>query len=227
MAIHNRAAPEHAAPKHEATFPLWVKRWRAYLDVTQKRFAELWGVSLSMVQKIEANDYEVGQLSFDRLESLRALLQLDAALFYGILSGADPAQETSSNVTLLSDDFVTPLGSVAVPSTLLNKYAAEHLHALSVTPATFATDRLRYAVTVGSLLIVANTDPTPTDRVVGSKRLRGDAHLLVCSYPSEDAPQFLRPFAPDDERSLELTSLSDFDQLLGVYVGHWTSWTHH
>ena len=40
-----------------STFPYQVKRWRAYLGVTQRRFAELWGVSASLVQKIEADDY--------------------------------------------------------------------------------------------------------------------------------------------------------------------------
>jgi DNA-binding transcriptional regulator YiaG len=68
-------------------FHLLVKRWRAYLGVTQKEFANLWGVSASMVQKIETEDYSVGQLSFERLEDLRKLLKLSAAEFYSILSG--------------------------------------------------------------------------------------------------------------------------------------------
>jgi transcriptional regulator with XRE-family HTH domain len=68
-------------------FHLLVKRWRAYLGVTQKEFAKLWGVSASMVQKIETEDYSVGQLSFERLEALRALLKLSPAEFYGILTG--------------------------------------------------------------------------------------------------------------------------------------------
>jgi transcriptional regulator with XRE-family HTH domain len=67
-------------------FHLLVKRWRAYLGVTQKEFANLWGVSASMVQKIETQDYSVGQLSFERLEDLRKLLKLSAAEFYSILS---------------------------------------------------------------------------------------------------------------------------------------------
>ncbi|MGL4610060.1 MAG: helix-turn-helix domain-containing protein [Trueperaceae bacterium] len=71
------------------TFHLWVKRWRAYLGVTQKEFAGLWGVSASMVQKIETQDYSVGQLSFERLEDLRALLKLSPAEFYGILTGEE------------------------------------------------------------------------------------------------------------------------------------------
>jgi transcriptional regulator with XRE-family HTH domain len=68
-------------------FHLLVKRWRAYLGVTQKEFAKLWGVSASMVQKIETEDYSVGQLSFERLEALRTLLNLSPAEFYGILTG--------------------------------------------------------------------------------------------------------------------------------------------
>jgi DNA-binding transcriptional regulator YiaG len=68
-------------------FHLLVKRWRAYLGVTQKEFANLWGVSASMVQKIETEDYSVGQLSFERLEALRTLLKLSAAEFYSILGG--------------------------------------------------------------------------------------------------------------------------------------------
>jgi transcriptional regulator with XRE-family HTH domain len=76
-----------ATSSRPATFHLWVKRWRAYLGVTQKEFANLWGVSASMVQKIEVEDYSVGQLSFERLEALRILLKLSPAEFYSILSG--------------------------------------------------------------------------------------------------------------------------------------------
>jgi transcriptional regulator with XRE-family HTH domain len=68
-------------------FHLLVKRWRSYLGVTQKEFANLWGVSASMVQKIETEDYGLGQLSFERLEALRILLKLSASEFYSILSG--------------------------------------------------------------------------------------------------------------------------------------------
>ena len=68
-------------------FHLLVKRWRAHLGVTQKEFAHRWGVSASMVQKIETEDYSLGQLSFERLEDLRNLLKLSAAEFYGILTG--------------------------------------------------------------------------------------------------------------------------------------------
>jgi transcriptional regulator with XRE-family HTH domain len=70
-------------------FHLLVKRWRAYLGVTQKEFANLWGVSASMVQKIETEDYSVGQLSFERLEALRALLKLSPGEFYSILTGEE------------------------------------------------------------------------------------------------------------------------------------------
>ncbi len=76
-----------APPARPVLFHLLVKRWRAYLGVTQREFANLWGVSASMVQKIETEEYSVGQLSFERLESLRTLLKLSAAEFYSILSG--------------------------------------------------------------------------------------------------------------------------------------------
>lgn len=73
-----------------SNFSLWIKRWRAYLDLTQKEFALLWGVSASMVQKIEVGEYELGQLSFDRLENLRRLLNMTSAEFYGILTNNKP-----------------------------------------------------------------------------------------------------------------------------------------
>jgi transcriptional regulator with XRE-family HTH domain len=79
-------------------FHLLVKRWRAYLGVTQKEFAKLWGVSASMVQKIETEDYSVGQLSFERLEDLRKLLKLSAAEFYSMLSGESTDESSQSKL---------------------------------------------------------------------------------------------------------------------------------
>jgi transcriptional regulator with XRE-family HTH domain len=87
MLDYPQTMQEVPATARPVMFHLLVKRWRAYLGVTQKEFANLWGVSASMVQKIETEDYGVGQLSFERLESLRKLLKLSAAEFYSILSG--------------------------------------------------------------------------------------------------------------------------------------------
>ena len=80
-------------PKTLSTCGLWIKRWRAYLDLTQKEFALLWGVSASMVQKIEVGEYELGQLSFDRLENLRHLLKMTSSEFYGILTENKPSED--------------------------------------------------------------------------------------------------------------------------------------
>lgn len=75
-----RTSPRRTTPPPgSSTFRYRVKRWRSYLGVTQRRFAELWGVSPSLVQKIEADDYSVSQLSFERLEALRTLLGLPSA----------------------------------------------------------------------------------------------------------------------------------------------------
>jgi transcriptional regulator with XRE-family HTH domain len=88
MLSYPQTMPETSAPPvRPVLFHLLVKRWRAYLGVTQKEFANLWGVSASMVQKIETEDYSVGQLSFERLEDLRKLLKLSVPEFYSILSG--------------------------------------------------------------------------------------------------------------------------------------------
>ena len=76
----------------DMTFAFWLKRWRAYLDVTQREFAEMWGVSASMVQKIETGDYELGQLSFERLERLRSLLEMSPSNFYSLLIENRPAE---------------------------------------------------------------------------------------------------------------------------------------
>ena len=208
------------------TFPFWVKRWRAYLGVTQKRFAELWGVSPSMVQKIEANDYGVGQLSFDRLESLRGLLGLEPSVFYGILSHNDPGDTGDTvRITRLAADL-TVAGSVALPAALLGGYQAGDLLALELPAHTFAPDRLRYALSPGSLVVVKkaieDAAPLPLDLLVGTKTLRGQRHLVIFRYSEEDAPLFLRPFDPDDERCLELAGTEEVD-LIGAYVGHWSS----
>ncbi len=223
MALGNRASQTE-------TFPFWVKRWRAYLGVTQKRFAELWGVSPSMVQKIESNDYGVGQLSFDRLESLRTLLDMEPAVFYGVLSENDPgdAEREVVSVKTLSAEL-NALGSVSLPASLFGGYQREDLRALELSERTFATDRLRYALSPDALVVIniikresVNAPLQPRDIVVGTRTLRGEAQLLIFRYPVGDAPLFLRPFAPSDERVLELTDLAEVD-LLGTYVGHWSA----
>lgn len=219
VALRNRAAQTE-------TFPFWVKRWRAYLGVTQKRFAELWGVSPSMVQKIESNDYGVGQLSFDRLESLRTLLQMEPATFYGILSENDPdgaARATQEVVSIekISAELVVS-GSVSLPTAWLGAHPREALRALELSETTFATDRLRYALSPGALVVVRDISPQPLDIVVGTKTLWGGLQLLIFRYPEGSAPLFLRPFAPSDERVLELPQPIEID-LLGTCVGHWNS----
>ena len=218
MALRNRAALEQ-----RATFPLWVKRWRAYLGVTQKQFAALWGVSPSMVQKIETNDYSVGQLSFDRLENLRVLLKLEPAVFYGILSENDPGREAREvvKVTRLDADLKAT-SPVSLPSFCLGEYQAREVLSLELSPRTFAPDRLRYALSRRSLLVVAkHRSPLPLDLVVGTKMLQGQPHLVIFKHDAR-MPEFLRPFDPQDERYLEITQLAEVD-LLGVYVGHWSS----
>ena len=75
----------------DMTFAFLLKRWRAYLGVTQREFAREWGVSASMVQKIEVGDYALGQLSFERLELLRELLELPPDDFYTLLVNNRPA----------------------------------------------------------------------------------------------------------------------------------------
>jgi transcriptional regulator with XRE-family HTH domain len=80
-----------------STFCYWVKRWRSYRGVTQRRFAELWGVSASLVQKIEADNYSVSQLSFERLEALRTLLGLPSATFYSLIATHPDAPDNSAD----------------------------------------------------------------------------------------------------------------------------------
>lgn len=222
MALRNRASQTDQAE----TFPFWVKRWRAYLGVTQKRFAELWGVSPSMVQKIESNDYGVGQLSFDRLESLRELLELEPATFYRILSendpsGAEPSGETLQ-VTQLNADLLE-VGTLALPPSFLAGYAADDVRVLELSSHTFATDRLRYTLSPHSLVLFAQGVPVASsDLLVATTTLRGECCLLIFRPSRDGTPNFLRPFNLHDERALEVAHVSEVD-LLGVYLGHWSS----
>ena len=133
-------------------FSYWLKRRRMILDVTQKEFASLWGVSASMVQKIEVGEYELGQLSFDRLELLRELLKMDASQFYSIMSSdsedadlKDTGERTVSlqedlvNIPYLNDQNGENAG-LSLPKELIGKFEVDSLRVLTVHQNFFATE---------------------------------------------------------------------------------------
>ena len=173
-----------------STFPYQVKRWRAYLGVTQRRFAELWGVSASLVQKIEADDYSVSQLSFERLETLRALLELPSATFYGLLAThPDPLPDETE--TLSVDEAVAVrrleagLAPVNLPRTLLGDAPSAYLAAFTVAPTDFAPDRVRYRLRVGALVVI-DTSGNVSSRV--SSRVSGSASSRVSKNSPRTVP---------------------------------------
>ena len=140
-----------------STFPHQVKRWRAYLGVTQRRFAELWGVSVSLVQKIKSDDYGVSQPSFERLETLRALLELPSATFYGLLAThpdplPDETETPATNEGVAVRRLEAGLTPVTLPRTLSGDAPSAYLAA--VAPTDFAPDRVRYRLRVGALVVI-------------------------------------------------------------------------
>jgi transcriptional regulator with XRE-family HTH domain len=203
-----------------ATFHLWVKRWRAYLGVTQKDFANLWGVSASMVQKIEAEDYSVGQLSFERLEALRDLLKLSPSSFYSILSN-DNSSETDEgndvvNIMRVDENHVGEF--VKLPRSLLGEQDVSKLVALELTPDVFATDKLRYSIPKQSLLILNTAPALPDDIIFAHADIHGKRYKVLLPFEQD---VFLRPLDEEDNSALELRA-GGRREVVGVYVAHWS-----
>lgn len=213
----------------QPTFSFWVKRWRAYLDATQKEFASLWGVSASMVQKIEVGDYELGQLSFERLERLRELLDMTPAEFYGILTENKPANETEleTNDELLTlrllDSGTETSSLVSLPQSLIGNQDTAALLALKVVKTMFATDRMRYAVPASSLLILnSQQSPQTGDIVAASIKVLGQTEEAIFHYPKPQTSVFLRPYNPKDLRAIEIDDKAKLE-LRGIFVAAWVS----
>jgi transcriptional regulator with XRE-family HTH domain len=213
--------PQPALSSRPATFHLWVKRWRAYLGVTQKEFANLWGVSASMVQKIEAEDYSVGQLSFERLEDLRALLKLSPSAFYSILSNdsSSEAGEDNNVVNIMRVDENHVGEFIKLPRSLLAEQDVSKLVVLELTPDVFATDKLRYSIPARSLLILNTAPALPDDVVFAHADVHGKRYKTLLPFEQD---VFLRPLDEGDNRALELRAGGRLE-VVGVYVAHWSS----
>ena len=228
-----------------STFPYQVKRWRAYLGVTQRRFAELWGVSASLVQKIEADDYSVSQLSFERLETLRTLLELPSATFYGLLAThPDPLPDETETPAITETVAVRRLEAglepVTLPRTLLGDAPSAYLAAFTVAPTDFAPDRVRYRLRVGALVVIdtsGNVSSSVSSRVsrtaprtVPGLERAGALSVVQVRYegrecraliPPDPEPPFLRPFDPESDAVLEpeVRELEPLGQVVGYWVG--------
>lgn len=216
-----RTSPRRTTPlPGSSTFCYWIKRWRSYLGVTQRRFAELWGVSPSLVQKIEADDYSVSQLSFERLEALRTLLTLPSATFYGLIAThPDPPSEKFGSEQVQVRRLESDLLPLLLPRTLLGDALAAQLVAFAITPRDFAPDRLRYSLRVEALLIFDTVrQPEEGDVRVYLIHHHGQERRVLLSS-SLETPIFLRPFDSQSDEVLEL-HMNDLEPL-GVVVAHW------
>ena len=210
-----------------STFCYRVKRWRAYLGVTQRRFAELWGVSASLVQKIEADDYSVSQLSFERLEALRTLLKLSSATFYGLISTQPDVPETGAEGGVSVRRLEPGLAPISLPQTLLGHVAATSplaasLCAFRVASGDFAPDRLRDRLRVGALVVV-DTSGSPADAELTVSRYRNCDQEHRVLHGSDVAlsatPVFLHSFDPASDAVL---APQGFElEPLGVVIGYW------
>lgn len=226
-----RTSPRRTTPPPgSSTFCYRVKRWRSYLGVTQRRFAELWGVSPSLVQKIEADDYSVSQLSFERLETLRMLLKLPSTTFYGLIAthpdaqtpALTPTQETAQVEVRRLEPGLLPL---TFPQTLPGSASAAPLVTFAISPEDFAPDRLRYSLRVGGLLVF---DPVRTpqagDVCVSVTQHEGQKRRVLHPHSSR-TPIFLRPFAPESDTVLE-PEIGELEPLR-IVVASWTPFSTH
>lgn len=219
-------------------FSYWLKRRRMILDATQKEFASLWGVSASMVQKIEVGEYELGQLSFDRLELLRELLKMDASQFYSIMSSdsediaittTDDAQpEAHPDLLLiphinLGNKPNSSKASLSLPKVLIGQHEVDSLRFLTVQQDYFATDRVRYSLPVDSqLLLNQYLTPSVGDIVAAQVKVMGELETVIFQFPQLGNKVFLRPYNAKDQRAIEIDAKTKLEQK-GVFVGSWVS----
>ncbi len=219
-------------------FSYWLKRRRMILDVTQKEFASLWGVSASMVQKIEVGEYELGQLSFDRLELLRELLKMNASQFYSIMSSdsADDAlKDTAERMIEPHADFVNipylhdvdkqnaASEALQLPKVLIGQFEVDSLRILTVQQDFFASDRVRYTLPVDSALVVNQYLIPETGDIVAARVLvLGQWENVVFQFPQLGNKVFLRPYNTKDQRAIEIDAKTKLEHK-GVLVGSWVS----
>ena len=226
-----RTTPRRTTPPPgSSTFCYWVKRWRSYQGVTQRRFSELWGVSLSLVQKIEANDYSVSQLSFERLEALRTLLQLPSSTFYGLIAThPDKATEHGKNELVQVERLEPGLPPVSLPQVLLGNATGEQLGAFALAPSDFASDRLRYRLNIGTLIVFDKVQtPRNDDLCVALTRCSSQTYRVLHNVLHEGSVSYrgsanavtLRPFDPEGVAS-EL--YPDDLEPLGVVTAYWVN----
>ncbi len=219
-----RTSPRRTTPPPgSSTFCYWVKRWRSYQGVTQRRFAELWGVSLSLVQKIEADDYSVSQLSFARLETLRTLLGLPSSTFYNLIATQpDTPPEGAAQPTeeVVQIERLEPsLLPVSLPQMLLGNTAGTSLVAFAVEPSDFATEGLHSSLNVGTLVVFAKTPVfQETDVRVALTQHAGQTCRVLLSGVRDKA-LVLRSFNSENNRVVE-TYLDDLGSL-GVVAAYW------
>lgn len=174
-----------------------------------------------MVQKIEAEDYSVGQLSFERLEALRDLLKLSPSAFYSILSNdtASEASEDNDVVNIMRMDENHAGEFVKLPRSLLREQDVSRLVVLELTPDVFATDKLRYSIPAMSLLILNTAPALPDDIVFAHADVGGKRYKVLLPFEQD---VFLRPLNEEDSNALELRAGGGLE-VVGVYVAHWSS----
>lgn len=220
-----RTSPRRTTPPPgSSNFCYWVKRWRSYRGVTQRQFSELWGVSLSLVQKIEADDYSVSQLSFERLETLRTLLQLPSSTFYNLIAThpdvpLEHATQPAESEWVKVEQLESGLSPVSLPKTLLGDTAGTSLTAFSVTPADFASDSLHYNLNVGALVVFDRTRQAQENDV--RVALFHELSCRVLLSGQADEPEVLRSFDPERSTGLD-TQTADLEPL-GVVVAYWVN----
>lgn len=219
MKMASTATHSPSRPTPTGTFCYRVKRWRSYLGVTQRRFAELWGVSASLVQKIESSDYSVAQLSFERLEALRTLLQLPSSTFYSLIATHpdEPAAETAEHDTVQVERLESGLLPVVLPRTLLGDVAEAQLGVFTVAFTDLADESLCHRPTIGALVVFDRARaPGAGDTCAALTRHAGRTCRVVLAC-SADKP-VLRPFEPG--RAV-LGPFPGRLEPLGVVVAYW------
>lgn len=233
MALRKKARAETSLD-----FSYWLKRRRMILDATQKEFASLWGVSASMVQKIEVGEYELGQLSFDRLELLRELLKMDASQFYSIMSSdskddvlkdtAERMIESHADVVAIpylhgADKQNATSEALHLPKALLGQFEVDSLRVLTVQQDFFATDRVRYTLPVDSSVVVNQyLTPTTGDIVAAQVLVMGELESVIFQFPQLGNKVFLRPYNAKDQRAIEIDAQTKLEHK-GVFAGSWVS----
>lgn len=124
-------------------------------SLTQRELADTWGVSASLVQKLEVGEHDPLKLSIGRLEALRQLTGASVHDFYTNVVGAEPIQSADTEAMVAIPFFSRDVRTmVPMPRQALEPYDVTLVAGFRVDQTFAAPDAIKFAIPLGSSILV-------------------------------------------------------------------------